>query len=68
LPTAYWLFRRGQTGFVVYILVGAIYTIVPLIVGQALMKSARYFEWIPLFALIGILNGALAKIILFGWR
>jgi hypothetical protein len=67
LPTAYWLFRRRQTGFIAYVLVGAFYTVAPLIVGQALTTSARYLPWIPVFALIGLLNGALARIILFGW-
>ena len=70
LPTIYGLFRFNRTGYLPFILFGALYTAVPWIILQGLLHPprARFLQLVPLFAIIGIVNGLLTRLIIFGRR
>jgi hypothetical protein len=70
LPTLYLLFRTNHIGFPIFALFGGLYTALPWVVLQIIQRPPRgkFLQLVPMFFAIGLINGILTRLIVFGRR
>jgi hypothetical protein len=70
VPTLYVLYRLNRTAFWLFACLGALYTALPCMILRLVAKSPRgdYLGLASIFAVIGLANGILTRLIVFGRR
>ncbi len=70
LPTLYLLYRTKQTDFLTFALLGGVYTALPWVVLQIVQRPphGKFLQLAPLFFDIGLANGIITRLIVFGRR
>jgi hypothetical protein len=70
VPTLYLLSRMRRTGFLLLACIGALYTAAPWIALEIAVQPPqdKMLQLAPSFAVIGLANGILTRLIVFGRR